>query len=172
MKICSEEIGDQGDLVDAKSKHLCVKSLNSYFLPNSSRILKEAANMCWVATMTRSKEGLWWEQNPAVKEEVEEKKILLVLSWVLLSIALIGTTQCGPRKQPSCFIYNSTIPMIFARVLDFPFFVKKIRVTCVSLSGESAVELPTLGIYGFHENLPTALSRRCHSFIANIEINN
>ena len=46
MKICSEEIGDQGDLVDAKGKHLCEKSLNSYFLPNSSRILKEAANMC------------------------------------------------------------------------------------------------------------------------------
>ena len=104
MKICSKEIGDQGDLVDAKSKHLCVKSLNSYFLPNSSRILKEAANMCWGATMTRSKEGLWWEQNPAVKEEVEEKKILLVLSWVLLSIALIGTTQCGLSRVVSFII--------------------------------------------------------------------
>ena len=114
--------------------NICVKSLwihISFLIP--AGYWKRQQTCVWGATMTRSKEGLWWEQNPAVKEEVEEKKILLVLSWVLLSIALIGTTQCGPRKQPSCFIYNSTIPMIFARVLDFPFFVKNTSHMCFPL---------------------------------------
>ena len=132
MKICSEEIGDQGDLVDAKSKHLCVKSLNSYFLPHSSRILKEAANMCLLRSNNDKKQRRALMRTKPCRERRgwgKEDLARIILSAPLHCPYWNNTMW----KQPSCFIYNSTIPMIFARVLVFPFFVKNTSHMCFPL---------------------------------------